>query len=243
MDGFNPDSLPVFNWLASEFAIFDRFFSSVPGPTWPNRMFALTGTSMGNTDVSVWMNNIQGKFFPQKTLYQQLDESGYTWKNYYNDTPWELMLEYVVEHPGNVQSLDSFFYDCENSQLPSFSWINPRSGMNITTGIGSNDFHPTHDVNSAEEYMKTIYEALRASPQWEKTLFLITFDEHGGFYDHVVPPDQNIPTPGDNTPPSPVNFTFDRLGIRIPTLAISPWINKGTVISAPREQSKVRSTI
>ena len=93
--------------------------------------------------------------------------------------------------------MDVFYEDAAAGTLPSFSWINPRSGINVTTGVGSNDQHPDHDMSAGEQYYKDIYEALRAGPAWEETLFIVTWDEHGGFYDHVVPPAENIPPPGD----------------------------------------------
>jgi phospholipase C len=234
MQGFPPSKVPVLTSLAQNYAIMDRFFASVPGPTWPNRMFALSGTSAGSTSTSIWYHNEPGKLYPQKTFYDQIEESGNTWKNYFNDTPWELILEKVAHSPHNLHPLDQFYADAKAGTLPSFSWINPRSGMNVTTGVGSNDQHPDHDVSAGEQYYKDIYEALRASPAWEDTLFIVTYDEHGGFYDHVVPPTVNIPTPGDGEAAYPdTGFKFDRLGIRVPTLLISPWIKAGTVISSP----------
>lgn len=128
--------------------------------------------------------------------------------------------------------MDQFYRDAASGTLPNFSWINPRSGINVTSGIGSNDQHPDHDVNAGEQYYKDIYEALRASPLWNVTLFIVTFDEHGGFYDHVTPP-ENIPPPNDGESSYPDDFGFDRLGIRVPTLVISPWVRKGVVLSKP----------
>jgi phospholipase C len=234
MSGFTPDRLPVINALASEYAVMDRFFASHPGPTWPNRMFALSGTSAGSTETSVWYKNIRGKLFPQRTIFDQLEESGHTWRNYYNDTPWELFMEKIAHNTENLQPMEAFYRDASTGNLPSFAWINPRSGINITTGVGSNDQHPDHDMNAGEQYMKDIYEALRASPQWNETLFIITYDEHGGFYDHVIPPSVDIPAPNDGEKSYPtIDFQFNRLGMRIPTLLISPWVRKGLVISEP----------
>jgi len=237
MQGFRPTQVPILTKLAQEYAIMDRFFAAVPGPTWPNRMFALTGTSAGSTATSVWFNDLVGKLYPQKTFYDQVEQTGGTWKNYFNDTPWELILEKVAHSPHNLHPMDAFYKDAERGTLPSFSWINPRSGINITTGVGSNDQHPDHDVSAGEQFYKDIYEALRAGPAWEETLFIITWDEHGGFYDHVVPPAENIPPPGDtniyNISYPDVDFKFDRLGIRVPVLLISPWIKKGSVLSKP----------
>jgi phospholipase C len=239
MSGFPPEKLPVINSLASEFAVMDRFFASHPGPTWPNRMYTLSGTSAGSTETYVWYHNMRGKLFPQETIFDQLEVANLTWRNYYNDTPWELFMEKIAHSPDNLKSMESFYKDAAAGSLPSFSWINPRSGIDVATGVGSNDQHPNHDMNAGEQYIKDIYEALRASPQWEETLFIITYDEHGGFYDHVIPPSVGIPEPGDDEPSYPVvGFKFDRLGLRVPTLLISPWIAKGTVISEPSESHK-----
>ena len=230
MGGFPPEKVPVATALAQEYAIMDRFFAAHPGPTWPNRMFTLSGTSAGNTETSVWYKNIPGALYPQKTIFDQVEEASLSWKNYYNDTPWELIMEKVAHSPANLQPMDSFYHDASTGNLPSFSWINPRSGINVTTGVGSNDQHPDHDISAGEQFYKDVYEAVRASPQWNETLFVITWDEHGGFYDHVIPPSENIPPPGDG---EDSYFAFDRLGVRIPAILISPWIKKGTVISDP----------
>ena len=233
MDAFEPSKLPIINTLAQEFVLMDRFFCSLPGPTWPNRLFFLTGTSAGDTATNPWYHNIPGKLYPQKSILDQIAERGGTWKVYYNDTPWELFHQSVAHNPQNLRSMDQFWDDCREGRLPDFGYINPRSGINVTSGQGSNDQHPDHDMALGEAFYKDIYEALRSSPQWNETLFIITYDEHGGFYDHVEPP-TNIPAPGDGEESYPdKNFKFDRLGMRIPTLLISPWVKRGTILSEP----------
>jgi phospholipase C len=109
--------------------------------------------------------------------------------------------------------------------------------------INATDQHPSHDVLDGERLMKTVYEALRASPLWNETVLLITYDEHGGFADFSVPPIQGVPNP-DGIPcrDCGIPFNFDRLGVRIPYLAISPWIAKGTVIHAPPANVKPASS-
>lgn len=141
-------------------------------------------------------------------------------------------MDKIAHSRDHLRPLDEFFVDASSGNLPSFSWINPRSGINITSGIGSNDQHPDHDMNAGEQYIKDIYESVRASPQWNETLLIITYDEHGGFYDHVTPPDVDIPAPNDGEVSYPgEGFQFNRLGLRIPTLLISPWIAKNTIVS------------
>eukprot|EP00759_Apiculatamorpha_spiralis_P043167 PhF_6_TR40750/c0_g1_i2/m.61367/K01114/plc; phospholipase C len=231
MDAHPPEHLPVMTTLADEFVLMDRFFAAVPGPTWPNRLFALAASSGGDTETGNWYNNTPGLFYPMTTIFDQVAQAGLTWKNYYNDTPWELMLESIAKHPENTQPMDAFFEDCRQGTLPNYAWINPRSGVNMTTRLGSNDQHPDHDVSLGEAFYKDIYEALRSSPQWNETLMVITYDEHGGFYDHVPPP-MGVPPPNGHPSYPDKGFQFDRLGIRLPTLLISPWLPKGYVESA-----------
>ena len=171
---FTPDRLPVLTTMAKEFAIMDQFFCSHPGPTWPNRMFMLSATSAGSTSTGPWYHNEPGQLFPQRTFFDELEEHGRTWRNYYNDTPWELFMEKIATSPDNVRPLTEFFADAAAGTLPSFSWINPRSGINISTGVGSNDQHPDHDVAAGEAFYKDLYEAVRAGPGWNETLFVVT---------------------------------------------------------------------
>jgi phospholipase C len=238
MSMFSPERIPVITALAEEFAIMDRFFAAHPGPTWPNRLFALSGTSAGMTSTGVWYNNTVGRLFPQRTIFDQVAEANLTWRNYYNDTPWELFMSSIAHHTQNLRPMETFWSDARDGTLPSFSWINPRAGINITTGVGCNDQHPDHDVAAGEAYYKDIYEALRSSPSWNDTLMILTYDEHGGFYDHVSTP-LHVPPPGDAASMAAgdsypdKDFKFDRLGVRVPTLLISPRIPRGTVVSEP----------
>eukprot|EP00040_Diaphanoeca_grandis_P022383 m.120115 g.120115 ORF g.120115 m.120115 type:complete len:679 (-) comp28788_c0_seq1:129-2165(-) len=238
MSMFPPPKIPIITTLAQEFAIMDKFFCSHPGPTWPNRMFCLSGTSAGSTETGTWYKNQPGLLFPQPTVMDQVTASNMTWKNYYNDTPWEMFMEGIAHNPHNLADMDTFFNDAAEGTLPNFAWINPRSGINVTTGLGSNDQHPDHDVALGERLMKDVYEALRAGPQWNETLFIITMDEHGGFFDHVIPPNSPAPMDKYSTVSYPdKGYNFTSLGVRIPTILISPWIPKGTVIGeAPQAQ-------
>lgn len=238
MESFDPSKLPVFTTLAENYVVMDRFFAAIPGPTNPNRQFHLSATSNGLTSTGPWYLNEPGRLFPQKTIFDQVKEVNGTWKLYYNDTPWEMYLESVAHNAEHTAPLSEFFYDCQTGNLPDYAFINPRTGLNISEKAPSNDQHPDHDMRAGEQYYKAIYEAIRASPQWEETLFVLTYDEHGGFHDHVLPP-LNIPGPDDYKHDSypTAGFKFDRLGIRIPTLLISPWVPKGLVVGrAPEAQ-------
>jgi phospholipase C len=238
MEMMNPETVPVITALAQNFGLMDHFFCDHPGPTWPNRLFMLTATSAGDTSTGAYYHNKAGALYPQATFYDQLNKEGLQWKHYYNDTPWELFIESVANNMKHVVPMAQFYADAKAGTLPSFAFINPRLSANTTTKEASNDQHPDHDVSLGEKYYKDIYEALRASPQWNETLYIITYDEHGGFYDHVPTP-LNVPPPGDGEASYPdTGFLFDRLGVRIPALLISPWIPKGLVISEPPAAQK-----
>lgn len=118
---------------------------------------------------------------------------------------------------------------CKEGKLPNYVVIEQRYFE--TNFLLGNDDHPPHDVSEGQRFVKELYETLRGSPQWNEMLFIIIYDEHGGFYDHVPTPVNGIPSPDDIVGPEPFNFKFDRLGVRVPAILISPWIKPGTGIS------------
>jgi len=239
LSGFQTETkLPVLTALASNFALFDHWYASVPGPTFPNRLFALSATSAGSLKDTLF-NGTYWLLYPQKTLYDSLDEAHVEWKHYYHDVPWEIILKSMWKKTSlpRMKPMAQFYDDAKNGDLPAFSWIDPRLALEPNNNEGSNDQHPDHDVALGEALMKRVYEALRAGPGWESTLLIVTYDEHGGFFDSVAPPTEGVPNPGDGYTPNPPHedFDFTRLGLRIPTLLVSPWVEKGTVIHAPTD--------
>ncbi len=240
---FDQDKAPIINTLAKEFAVFDSWFSSVPGPTDPNRCFAMAGTSKGI------VTNFNGTLYDQQSYFDYLSGYNRTWKGYYQDDLWMLgafedLL--IPKNSKNVQDMDQFFEDAANGDLPQYSWLQPRMSTFGPNRV-ANWQHPDASVLEGERLIKDVYEALRKSPAWEQTLFIITYDEHGGFYDHATPPYKGVPAPDDNVNEN--GFAFDRLGIRIPTIAVSPWIAKNTIVKStlspdetPTETSAFEST-
>eukprot|EP00466_Bigelowiella_natans_P002807 jgi/Bigna1/86537/estExt_fgenesh1_pg.C_110141 len=232
---FTPERLPVMKALADNFLLFDRFFCSHPGPTWPNRLFQLMATSKGNTETTKWHPDTLLYF--GETIFHKIEKAGLDWRFYYADAPLEMaMIAKLTFSPLKIHGWRRFMHDIETGSLPSFSWVNPRWFVNKTSNEGANDQHPDHDVRLGEGLLKEIYEALRASPAWNETLFIVDYDEHGGFYDHVPTP-LGVPAP-DDSKSFPDSFDFTRLGIRIPALLISPWVAKGKVVSEPSEACK-----
>ncbi|XP_040986204.1 non-specific phospholipase C6 [Juglans microcarpa x Juglans regia] len=249
MKGFRPEAVPVYATLVREFAVFDRWFSSLPGPTQPNRLFVYSATSHGSTS---HVKKQLALGYPQKTIFDSLHENGMNFGIYFQNIPTTLFyrnlrkLKYIFKfHPFDSK----FKKDALKGKLPSLTVIEPR--YFDLNGMPANDDHPSHDVANGQKLVKEVYETLRASPQWNQTLLVITYDEHGGFYDHVQTPYVNVPNPDGNTGPAPYFFKFDRLGVRVPTIMVSPWIKKGTVISGPKgpapnsefEHSSIPATI
>ncbi|XP_042014073.1 non-specific phospholipase C6-like [Salvia splendens] len=249
MKGFRPENLPIYAELVKEFAVFDRWFSSIPGPTQPNRLFAYSATSHGSTS---HVKRQLATGYPQQTIFESLREDGLDFGVYFQNIPTTLFYRNLrkLKYASKFHDYDfRFKKDARAGKLPNLCVIEPRY-FDIL-GFPANDDHPSHDVANGQKLVKEIYESLRGSPQWNQTLFVITYDEHGGFYDHVQTPFVDIPNPDGNTGPAPYFFKFDRLGVRVPTIMVSPWINKGTVISKPKgpannsefEHSSIPATI
>ncbi|KAJ3253909.1 hypothetical protein HK103_007643 [Boothiomyces macroporosus] len=213
---------PVIRSIANDFGIVDDWFSSVPGPTYPNRHFMNCATAHGLTDN---LHDPNGGI-PCKTIYHKLSDNNISWKVYNENKRYECNVFRYTEmkeprFKKNVVPFEEFLNDAKNGSLPRFSYIDP----DMDTG----DYHPPRNLPNGEAFLKTVYDALRSSPQWEQTLFLIVFDEHGGFYDHVPPP-SSVPIPDDSPVYPPAgDFQFERLGLRVPAILVSPWIKKGQI--------------
>ena len=135
---------------------------------------------------------------------------------------WDPLLD------GHFHHFDDFQQDCGNGSLAQYSFIEPNFLSN------PNDEHPPHDVSAGEQFLFDIWQAVSNSPLWNKTLLIITYDEHGGCYDHVLPP-TGAATPDKASNPGQENFRFDRFGVRVPTVLVSPYINAGTVFRSNTE--------
>ncbi|KAJ4959026.1 hypothetical protein NE237_026137 [Protea cynaroides] len=231
MNGFRPDAVPVYKELVSEFAVCDRWFASNPASTQPNRLFVHSGTSHGLTGNN---SKILIEGLPQKTIFDSLDEAGFSFGIYYQYPPSTLFYRNLrkLKYISKFHQFDLEFKNhCKKGKLPNYVVVEQRYfDLKILPG---NDDHPSHDVSQGQKFVKEVYEALRSSPQWNEMLFVIIYDEHGGFYDHVPTPVNGVPSPDGIMGPSPYNFKFDRLGVRVPAIFISPWIERGTVLHGP----------
>ena len=244
---FPKEKLPVLTTLAQEFAVFNRWFASIPGPTICNRAFAHYGTSFGRVDLN--------PIYPPETIksvYSRLINANpkHTSKVYYYDTTSSTMevANLLQNQPELFGTYSQFLDDCKNGNLPNYSFIEPNysdhegdSGEEV-----ANDQHPDHNVQQGEVFIASIYQAIKNNPDlWESTALLITYDEHGAIFDHVPPPNcvADKFTADGNATGTGVAFQFDRLGVRVPTVLISPWIPKGTVVSRVFDHASIPATI
>ena len=245
---YTPDETRVLSALAQQFAVCDQWFCPVPSQTWPNRAFAFAATSDGN------VNNRPDWVATSKTIFDQLTDAGKSWKVYHgvqwnksaNDgegavQPFSLtqiMLDpaKATAYAANFQIFDEFYNDVSASELPAYTFLEPQfSTIKNSSGVvvaQQNDQHPPSDIRDGEQLIADVYEALRDSELWDKTLLVITYDEHGGCYDHIAPGTAKAPiaSGSDAGPVDPFfGFRFNRYGLRVPAVLVSPWIPAGTV--------------
>lgn len=227
MKYFGVGELTAIHELARNFTVCDHWFSSVPGPTWCNRLFALSGTSLGRIAMPEGIMNLNVHWYDQPTLFDRLNEQKISWKVYSGDFPLSLLFVHQWE-PRNARryrTMTEFYCDAagfsadqaRNDGLPTFTFIEPSYCQ-----PGANDAHPPHDIWAADALVASVYNAVRRNEAlWNQTLLVIAFDEHGGLYDHCTPP-ATVPPDFHHE-----EYTFDRLGVRVPAILVSPWVGAG----------------
>ncbi|HEV2118363.1 MAG TPA: alkaline phosphatase family protein [Terriglobales bacterium] len=243
---YTQDDLNFYYYLAEHFAISDRQFSSLLGPTFPNRAYLMAATSFRH------VSNIgppTGGFKPTNgTIFDLLDKNGVSWADYYQDLAQSLSFRPFDAH--NLPLAVFYSQAAGRGSLPQVSLIDPNFGS--VSAAAANDEHPPTDIQRGQYFVSQVVNAIRNGPFWKDTIIFITYDEHGGFYDHVPPPQatQNKARTPDgvfpgqsttkNTPqdaealcpalaqnpvgPFPASCAaFDQLGVRVPLIAVSPF--------------------
>ena len=220
MGMYTPELLPVLSGLARGFAVCDQWFCSAPTETIPNRAFAAAATCQGH------MNDAT-KSFTVPTIFGLLTAAGVPWKIYGYDTDALTRLDFpdtTAAPNGNFGLFSDFQTDASAGQLPGYAFLEP------SWGADGNSQHPNYDVAKGEGLIHDVYRALRDGPGWNQTLLVVTYDEHGGCYDHVPPPVGAIPP---DRAVGEFGFNFTRFGVRVPTVLVSPLIALGTVFRVP----------
>jgi phospholipase C len=255
MTNFTAAQLPVIYTLASEFCVCDQWYSEVPGPTEPNRLFVHAATSAGFVD-NEWQAPISSQ-----TIYQLLEQAGYDWAFFYYDLSDADSFPALKVRTTQILPFSEFAPQASAGTLPTYSFLCPQMNEG-TDGSQPNSEHAPYDVRLGENLIADVYEALRNGPLWNNTLFVVTYDEHGGYFDHLSPPSAVAPGDNLNSPNAYVkalakknpktdgyltaanmDFKFTRQGLRIPTVLISPWIQKGAVDSTKYQHTSIFATL
>jgi phospholipase C len=232
---YNPDTLPVLSALASGFAVCDHWFASVPTETFPNRAFVHMATSQG------YVRDKSTSVYTAPSIYAALTKKNVTWSVYGYDAP-PLTRGSVADIQNAPESHFGEFSDfqaaAKNGVLASYVFLEPQWGSK------GNSEHPNYDMSKGEQLLHDLYYALYGTPVWDDTLLVITYDEHGGCFDHVPPP-ENAVAPDDSA--GELGFDFKRFGLRVPTLLISPLIPAGTVFrtssQTPFDHTSILATV
>jgi phospholipase C len=241
MGWYDGTDLPWIYAAAGAWAISDRHFSSILGPTFPNREYLYAATSYGETDNVVFettsplniMSNIENVNAGIKDTKQQV-----TWGIYYEAIPnLGIFLNTLVMYLDHVNSLNEFYSDAAAGNLPNIVFVDPDTRNEY--GAGDDD-HPPSDPQKADQLMAKIVTAVTTSPQWAHTALIITFDENGGLYDHVAPPAACAP---DNlapkVPAGDTQYDFKRYGFRVPLIVVSPYAKKHYVSHAVTDHTSI----
>jgi phospholipase C len=248
MKCFAPEQLPVLIALGQEFAVCDKWHASMPGPTWPNRMFVHAASSGGldhspTTEEIVEWETIGGFQFKAGSIFDALKKKGVSRRIYAGDDfPMVAALKGISLF--DIRHYSNFASDLGQPTYPySYVFIEPSYDV-LNDYKNSASQHPLTDITLGEGLIKETYEALRNSPHWNSSVLIITWDEHGGFYDHAIPPD--AVAPGDTAPQDKHNqygFTFQQYGPRVPTIVISPLVPKNVVDHRLYDHASILATI
>lgn len=207
---YRRQDLPFLGQAAPAFTACDRFFASILGPTFPNRIYSLSG-------VTDRLSNLTQRI-ELPTIFDRLAAKRISTGYYYGN--FSFMLLYQT-HPEIQHKHATFFKQCRTGKLPAFSYIDPNWTFHDegpSSGSEGNDDHPHADIRAGESFLSQIYDAVTKSPAWPRTLLIVTFDEWGGFFDHVPPPAA-----------ADVKPEYAQRGFRVPCLLISPYARRGHV--------------
>jgi phospholipase C len=244
---FTPDQVPVLTALAQEFAVCDRWFCSMPGPTEPNRWFVHAGTA-GLFDegpsrkeyLESFSSPWSGIAFQHGTIFDRLRDAGLKYRIYGCDGFPNVALLKGISRTFDIDDFDEDFASdvASPSYDAAYTFIEPSYDA-LSEYEDGNSQHPLGSVRAGELLIKKTYEALRRSPIWESSLLIVTYDEHGGFYDHVAPPSARA----TGSKGRAYGFTFDQLGPRVPAVIVSPLIPRNLIDHRTYEHSSVISTL
>jgi phospholipase C len=248
MSFYTEVELPMYEFIANNFAVCDAWHSAHAGPTWPNRFCATTGETPELENFDITDDRIG--YFKGTSIFDMLSRFGVDWCYAEGNVSFLRMFDrYRLDIRNVIPFTDDFEQGIEDTwenrvitgRLPSVSYIDPRF-IDVPPAFDANDDLPPTDVCHGQRLVRRIYELLSRARTWSRTLLVVTYDEHGGFFDHVPPP--GTPTAADPSPQPKVHPDgADHLGVRVPALIVSPWIDAGTVIGTPFDHTSIIKTI
>ena len=241
MGYWDKSDIPFYYGLARTFPLCDRYFCSTLAQTYPNRRFLIAGTASGvvSTDTA----NLD-KYAPANgTILDRLSAHGISWHDYATDLPGvDVILGNAAKFPKNITTIDKFYKDAAAGSLPSVSFVDPRFGGNAANPDESEE--DPDDIAYGENFVSRVVNAVFNSPNWKNTVLIYTYDEHGGYYDHVPPPAAIKP---DNIPPGAdvagITGAYDRYGFRVPTVIVSPFAKRNYVSSVVHDHTSILKLI
>jgi phospholipase C len=247
MGYYDCDDIPFFYWLANTFAISDHHFSSLLGPTWPNRLFTAAATSCGFGEGSETDDRLTFECGAvRNNLFKQLKNAGVSYRVYDDGIPSIASLFFLtgaLTDFTDFGDIDDFESSIAHDTLPAVSIIEPhyQAQVDILKKIfiddQANDDHPPADIQRGQQFVYRIVKAVASNPAvWGSTALFITYDEHGGFYDHVPPPPACDPE-GPDTKPS--DYRFNRYGFRVPLIVVSPYAKGGYVSQRTTDHTSI----
>jgi phospholipase C len=252
MGYWDHDDLPFYYALAKHFTLANRWFSSAPCQTYPNRRYLMAATSFGL--VSTITPGPNDAPPPHGTIFDRLNAHGISWKNYFTDLPQTAIIPSIVTHnPTHLAPIATFYTDCATGSLPAVSLVDPDFGLaDVIGGLvpgqpvpasvraqGQDEENP-QNIRFGEAFVAGVVNAVINSPAWKRTLLLWFYDEHGGYYDHVpppraVPPDSIKPVLGSQH----IKGGFDIYGPRVPAVVVSPWSRPHAVTNVVHDHTSV----
>jgi phospholipase C len=260
MGYWTKDLLPFPYSLASTFCVANRWFCSAPCQTYPNRRFLMAGSAYGN--ISTDVESLKDPPPPNGTIWDRLHHYEISWRNYFTDLPSVGIIGSTVEkYPENLSPIAQFFTDCASGNLPSVSLVDPEFGVAGIVGSAlatlpalqpiaeklettGGDEEDPQDMAYGEYWASQIIKAVLSSPAWPRTLLIYTYDEHGGYYDHVPPPAAIAP---DSIPPElgpgDVPGGYDIYGPRVPAVVVSPYSKPNAVTNVVHDHTSFLATV
>jgi phospholipase C len=260
MGYWTPEVLPFAYSLASTFTLANRWFCSAPCQTYPNRRFLMAGTAYG--DIATTSESLKDPPPPNGTIFDRLQAYGISWRNYFTDLPQTAIIPSIIErYPTNLASIAQFYLDCAAGSLPSVSFVDPEFGALSDVGetlstlpglealgakldTSGGDEEDPQDMSYGENWAYSVLNAVLNSPAWSRTLLIYTYDEHGGYYDHVAPPSAIAPDSiSPELGPEDVPGGYDIYGPRVPAVVVSPYSKPNAVTDVVHDHTSVLATI